>query len=144
MVAYSSYSAIAPSNSPFNALLCQISYQHSAHWSYRSATSNILRLVTSLRSSSSRSCIGYIGGTIIQRLLDHEDRATFDITVLVRNHLKAEKLHQFGITPVIGSLQDTEKLAQLASQADIVIHAVGLSQHVSTALCVDITGLRLG
>lgn len=66
---------------------------------------------------------GYIGGTILQRLLDHEDRATFDITVLVRDYLKAEKLHQFGITPVIGSLQDTEKLAQLASQADIVIHA---------------------
>lgn len=76
--------------------------------------------------------LGYIGGAVLTRILQHPDRPRLDITALVRSPEKAEKLEKLDITPVLGSLQDTGRLEDLASKADIVVACVRL---VSLAGC---------
>ncbi|EPQ52468.1 NAD P-binding protein [Gloeophyllum trabeum ATCC 11539] len=63
---------------------------------------------------------GYIGGTVLQRLLAHPERESFNISVLVRNAEKAKLLENFGVTTVVGSHSDLEKLEQAAASADVV------------------------
>ncbi|KAI0368802.1 NAD-P-binding protein [Pilatotrama ljubarskyi] len=66
---------------------------------------------------------GYIGGTILQKLLEHPNKDKFDINALVRNAEKAEILSsKFGVKTVVGTLQDLDKLSSLAESAHIVIH----------------------
>ncbi|KAI0649445.1 NAD-P-binding protein [Trametes meyenii] len=63
---------------------------------------------------------GYIGGSILQRLLWHPN---FEITALVRNADKAKQLEtQFSVKSVVGSLQDLDKLASAAESSHLVIH----------------------
>lgn len=74
---------------------------------------------------------GYIGGTVLSRLLDHPKAKAFKITVLVRSPEKAEKLKAFGVEPIIGSYADLDKLEVASSKADIVIAAVSLrNRHI--------------
>ncbi|EKM78697.1 hypothetical protein AGABI1DRAFT_41510, partial [Agaricus bisporus var. burnettii JB137-S8] len=42
---------------------------------------------------------GYIGGSILERLLVHPDAHSFEITTLVRSQNKADKLKKLGVTP---------------------------------------------
>ncbi|KAJ7581520.1 hypothetical protein C8J56DRAFT_1168984 [Mycena floridula] len=64
---------------------------------------------------------GYIGGSVLSLLLEHKNRAQFDITTLVRAEDKAEKLRSAtGIKVVVGSHQDLELVEDLASKADVV------------------------
>lgn len=56
------------------------------------------------------------------RLLAHSSASTFDITAIVRSPEKAEKLKSFGVTPVVGSLQDLSLLEELTSKAHVVLH----------------------
>ncbi|GBE88351.1 hypothetical protein SCP_1301660 [Sparassis crispa] len=65
---------------------------------------------------------GYIGGSVLTRLMKHPNASNFDITVLVRSEEKAKKLEAFGVHTVIGSFGDTEKLEALASKASIVFN----------------------
>ncbi|KAI0060393.1 NAD(P)-binding protein [Artomyces pyxidatus] len=65
---------------------------------------------------------GYIGGTVLQRLLDHTERASFEITVLVRQPAKAVKLASLGLQAMVGSLDDVPLVRELASNADVVIN----------------------
>ncbi|KAI0331859.1 NAD-P-binding protein [Cubamyces sp. BRFM 1775] len=66
---------------------------------------------------------GYIGGSILQRLLVHPNANNFEITALVRSGEKAEVLEsQFGVKTVLGSLQDSDKLTQLVADAHITIN----------------------
>lgn len=68
---------------------------------------------------------GYIGGSVLNRLLEHEKASTFSITVPVRSSEKAKMLEsKFEVQAEIASLSDHEKLESLASNADIVIHTV--------------------
>ncbi|KAI0033233.1 NAD(P)-binding protein [Vararia minispora EC-137] len=62
---------------------------------------------------------GYIGGAILERLLD--DRS-LTITALVRNVDKAKKLNGLGVATIIGSLDDADMLTTAASDADVVYH----------------------
>lgn len=57
---------------------------------------------------------------MLARLLAHPNANTFDITVLVRSPEKAGKLKTFGVTPVLGSLEDLDLLEDLASKAHVV------------------------
>ncbi|OJT06191.1 hypothetical protein TRAPUB_2961, partial [Trametes pubescens] len=67
---------------------------------------------------------GYIGGSILQRLLVHPNAKNFEITALVRSADKAKRLDsEFGVKTVIGSLQDLDKLASLPENAHVVIQA---------------------
>ncbi|KAI0767998.1 NAD-P-binding protein [Trametes elegans] len=64
---------------------------------------------------------GYIGGSVLQRLLQHPNAKNFAIISLVRNVEKAKLLEKdFGVKTVIGSLQDHDKLANLAENAHVV------------------------
>ncbi|RPD64771.1 NAD-P-binding protein [Lentinus tigrinus ALCF2SS1-6] len=66
---------------------------------------------------------GYIGGSVLQRILKHPRASTFDITVLVRDAKKAKMLEsKFGLKVVQGSLEDTDKLTEESENAHIVIH----------------------
>ena len=59
------------------------------------------------------------------RLLEHQNAATFDITVLVRDGSKAKTLEsQFGIKAVVGTHQDLDKIERLAENAHVVFHLV--------------------
>ncbi|KAJ3532955.1 hypothetical protein NM688_g7347 [Phlebia brevispora] len=60
---------------------------------------------------------GFLGGSILTRLLARPDASSYDITALVRDPVKAKKLESFGIKTVIGSLTE---ISQLAEQAHVV------------------------
>ncbi|KDR82445.1 hypothetical protein GALMADRAFT_134061 [Galerina marginata CBS 339.88] len=66
---------------------------------------------------------GYIGGSVLSRLLKHPDAASFQITVLVRSADKGDKLKTLGVGVVVGSYTDDDLsfLKDAAAQADVVI-----------------------
>ncbi|KZP08848.1 NAD(P)-binding protein [Athelia psychrophila] len=66
---------------------------------------------------------GYLGGSIVSRLLEHPKAANFSITALVRSEPKATVLETLGIKTVLGSLGEHDKLETLVSQADVTIAA---------------------
>ena len=67
---------------------------------------------------------GYVGGSVLQRLLIHPKRDTFEITALVRNVDKAKVLNTLGVNTVIASLFDYEKVAELSANSNVVINTV--------------------
>lgn len=70
---------------------------------------------------------GYIGGSVLTKLLTHSQLDTFQITVLVRDPAKAEVFKSLArIKPVVGSYSDLAVLRELASEADIVIACASL------------------
>ncbi|KAF8800062.1 NAD(P)-binding protein [Phlegmacium glaucopus] len=72
---------------------------------------------------------GYVGGTVFSSFLDHPERASFIYTALVRSPEKAEKLKALvhDVDVILGSTSDTDLLAKLAADADIVIDMVDSS-----------------
>lgn len=63
---------------------------------------------------------GYIGGTVLTRLLSHSLSDTFQTTALVRSESKAKKFRTLGVKAVLGSHSDLSLLRQLAGEADVV------------------------
>ncbi|KAL1940288.1 hypothetical protein VTO73DRAFT_9240 [Trametes versicolor] len=64
---------------------------------------------------------GYIGGSVLERLLKHPKAATFEITTIVRSAEKAKILKEkFGVDAAVGSHADTNKLTALSEKADVV------------------------
>ncbi|KAJ7610622.1 hypothetical protein DFH06DRAFT_1065094 [Mycena polygramma] len=64
---------------------------------------------------------GYIGGSVLQKLLAHPRAGEFKISVFVRDASKAEKLRTFGVTAIVGDLaSDFNLLTALAKDADVV------------------------
>lgn len=68
--------------------------------------------------------LGYIGGTVLYRLLQHTSAKTFDITALVRSPEKAKRLETFGVKGVVGSLDNSDLVEDLASKAHVIIDTV--------------------
>lgn len=65
--------------------------------------------------------LGYIGGSVLSRLLAHPSAGIFDITALVRNPGKAKLLEsKFGLKTVIGALEDLDKIEELSHQSHVV------------------------
>ncbi|THH08289.1 hypothetical protein EW146_g9044 [Bondarzewia mesenterica] len=83
---------------------------------------------------------GYIGGSVLQRLLSHPKSETFQITALVRNEEKAKKLQSIGIKTVIASLDDLDQLADLAAAANVVIQTAN-ADHLPAAKAI-LSGIR--
>jgi N-acetyl-gamma-glutamylphosphate reductase len=79
-----------------------------------------------LPTRSANISAGYVGGTILRRLVEHPRAATFEITLLVRDPLKEQKLSSLGLglKVVVGSHADTTLLEALSSEADVVFAAV--------------------
>ena len=68
--------------------------------------------------------VGYVGGSVISRLLVYPEVKSFELIALVRTAEKAEKLNALGIKTVVGSYSDLELLTESAKGADIVIAIV--------------------
>ncbi|KAF8149869.1 hypothetical protein B0H34DRAFT_785168 [Crassisporium funariophilum] len=64
---------------------------------------------------------GYIGGSVLTRLLSHPLSDTFRLTVLVRSSEKASQFRTMGIRAVVGSNSDLGLLKELAGDSDLVI-----------------------
>ncbi|KAJ7581763.1 hypothetical protein C8J56DRAFT_251361 [Mycena floridula] len=65
---------------------------------------------------------GYVGGTVLSRLLEHVNVDEFTITALVRSEDKAKVLENLTkVKAVVGSHKDVELVENLASQADIIL-----------------------
>jgi nucleoside-diphosphate-sugar epimerase len=62
---------------------------------------------------------GYIGGSVAAHLV----AAGHQVTGLVRSAEKAEAVRARGIEPLLGTLDDTERLAQAGQAADVVVNA---------------------
>ncbi len=68
---------------------------------------------------------GYIGGSVLQKILQHPEANTFEITALVRDAGKAQILEtKFGVKAVVGSMEELDKLTELAEKAHIVVQVV--------------------
>ncbi|KAF5327663.1 hypothetical protein D9619_004864 [Psilocybe cf. subviscida] len=64
---------------------------------------------------------GYIGGSVLARLLERHDINDYIITALVRSPEKADKLKELGVNAVVGSHSDEAFMESVASEADVVI-----------------------
>lgn len=61
---------------------------------------------------------------MLSRLLQHPHASSFNVTVLVRDPSKAEKLRSLGVNVVVGSHSDQSLMERLASDSDVVIATV--------------------
>ncbi|TFY62534.1 hypothetical protein EVJ58_g3799 [Rhodofomes roseus] len=68
---------------------------------------------------------GYVGGSVLNRLLQDPATKTWEIITPVRSPEKAKLLEKLGVKTEIASLSDHDKLELLASRARVVINAAG-------------------
>lgn len=73
---------------------------------------------------------GYIGGSILSSLLKHPNKYT--VSALVRQKEQGEVLKQHGVTPVYGTLDDSEVLFEAARASDAVVHTAD-ADHLPSA-----------
>ncbi|KAF7791734.1 hypothetical protein EIP86_002758 [Pleurotus ostreatoroseus] len=67
---------------------------------------------------------GYIGGSVLTRLLARPDADKYEIIALVRSADKARKLETFGVKTVLGSIKDVHLLESLSERAHVVFSLV--------------------
>ncbi|PPQ79216.1 hypothetical protein CVT25_002822 [Psilocybe cyanescens] len=86
---------------------------------------------------------GYIGGSVLDRLLKHPDASSFKITALVRSVEKGDKLKNLGVNIAIGTYdaEDLSFLTDAVSQADVVF-SVANSDHPLAAQAI-LKGLKI-
>jgi len=68
--------------------------------------------------------LGYIGGTVLDRLLSHPSAVFWSFTALVRSKEKAAKLKEAGVTAIIADLTDSDLIEKAASEADVAFTMV--------------------
>jgi nucleoside-diphosphate-sugar epimerase len=76
---------------------------------------------------------GYIGGTVAALLMARGHR----VTGLARSPEKAEQLRTAGIEPVIGTLDDTRALADVARRTDAVVNAADSDHRAAAAALIE-------
>jgi uncharacterized protein YbjT (DUF2867 family) len=85
---------------------------------------------------------GYIGGSILGRLITHASRPSFEIVAYSRNADKAKKLEtEFGLKSVLGSLDEVQKIEEAAAKADVVFHTADSADHLPSAQAI-LRGLK--
>jgi nucleoside-diphosphate-sugar epimerase len=80
---------------------------------------------------------GFIGSSILEALLEAKK---YSITALVRSEEKAKALNKIGVKTVIGTLDDSDIIAEQAYLADLVITSANVD-HLGEAKAV-VEGLR--
>ncbi|EIM92601.1 NAD-P-binding protein, partial [Stereum hirsutum FP-91666 SS1] len=66
---------------------------------------------------------GYIGGSVLQRLLDHPNASAFKFTTITRSADKAKLLKEkYHVDAHVGDFTDVQKLEELSAGANVVIH----------------------
>lgn len=80
---------------------------------------------------------GYIGGTVLNLMLKQPGK--YAITALVRSKAAGNTLKAMNVTPLYGSLDDTDLLTKAAEEADVVIDMAD-ADHLAAAKAL-ITGL---
>jgi len=80
---------------------------------------------------------GYIGGTVLSRLIAHPKSDTFRITVLIRSPEKAAQFKQLGLKTVVGSLGDTKLVETLAADADVVFNCANADDLPASRAILD-------
>ena len=80
---------------------------------------------------------GYIGGSILHLMVSRGYPDRFDISALVRRPEDFSRLQNLGITPVAGTLDDSELLEQEASKADIVFNTANCDHQSSATSIVE-------
>ncbi|OJJ02992.1 hypothetical protein ASPVEDRAFT_84460 [Aspergillus versicolor CBS 583.65] len=85
---------------------------------------------------------GFIGGSVLTQFLASENPALKDstVTTIVRKQEHADNLQRHGVSSILFTgLDDTERLRQIASQFDIVVHcATGLHTQSAVALILGL------
>jgi nucleoside-diphosphate-sugar epimerase len=76
---------------------------------------------------------GYIGGSVAAHLV----AAGHQVTGLVRSQEKADAVRARGIQPLLGTLDDAERLAQAAHAADIVVNAASADHKGAVTALLD-------
>jgi nucleoside-diphosphate-sugar epimerase len=76
---------------------------------------------------------GYIGGALAAALVE----AGHEVRGLVRSAESADKVRKFGITPVIGTLDDSAILQAEAKAADAVINAASADHRAAATALLD-------
>ncbi len=62
---------------------------------------------------------GYIGGSLAKKLIENGH----SVLGLVRSQGKADQLQKLGLDPILGSLDDSDIVTEVAREADAVINA---------------------
>lgn len=76
---------------------------------------------------------GYIGGSVAAHLV----AAGHQVTGLVRSQEKADAVRVRGIQPLLGTLDDAERLVQAARAADIVVNAASADHKGAVTALLD-------
>ena len=74
---------------------------------------------------------GYIGGSVAAHLV----AAGHQVTGLVRSQEKADSVRAKGIQPLLGTLDDGERLARAAQAADVVVNAAS-ADHIGAVVAL--------
>ncbi|KAG5652021.1 hypothetical protein H0H81_006574 [Sphagnurus paluster] len=69
---------------------------------------------------------GYIGGSVLARLINRPDAASLNIVALVRSSEKAAKLKEIGVNVVVGSHSDSALVEKLASAREVDVSGTGV------------------
>ncbi|KAH0835027.1 hypothetical protein J3R83DRAFT_10764 [Lanmaoa asiatica] len=83
---------------------------------------------------------GYIGGAVLERLLQHRTAPTLEITALIRDPGKVPLFASIGVKTIVGSHGDGALLEQQASQSDVVF-ACANADHVGACEAI-LRGLK--
>lgn len=72
--------------------------------------------------------LGYIGGSVLQRLLTHPNASAFKFTTITRSADKAKLLKEkYHIDAHVGDFTNVQKLEELSAGANVVVHTVSFS-----------------
>ncbi|KAI0636065.1 hypothetical protein C8Q77DRAFT_613157 [Trametes polyzona] len=75
------------------------------------------------------SATGYIGGGVLGKLYSSVQAGEYTVTALVRSQRKALPFGQFGISTVVGTLDDFDVVAEKTAKADVVLHTAS-DEHI--------------
>ncbi|KAM0720479.1 hypothetical protein Q7P37_004615 [Cladosporium fusiforme] len=74
---------------------------------------------------------GFIGMNVIEELLN----ANYQVTVLVRRQPHADRLEAIGVSPLMGTLEDSDAITKQSKKSDVIIHTA-TADHVPSALAI--------